>query len=163
MCKGKKSIWIILFLYLHLDTLKLCVSLEQCCQPENFAYCEDVYCSSRALARAWLLACFFGRESVGDCVNLLFACLGEPEVLIAVAGFRDPNHIIITASFARNVHSGHWGLLESYWVPNRKTGIVPRLSQHSNLPLTLASSGHLGNWCAMQVKRYHFPKIFFSF
>lgn len=107
-----------------------------------------------------LLACFFGRESVGDCVNLLFACLDEPEVLITVAGFREANHIIITALFAGPVHSEHWGVTEA---PKRKTGVVPRVSQPSNLPLTLASSGLLGNWCAKQVKRYHFLKIFSSF
>lgn len=145
MCKGKKSIWMVLFLYLPLDTLKLCVSLGRCCQLESFSCCKGV--SSRHWPE---LACFFGREVVGDWVNLLFTCLGEQGVLIAVAGFREPNRSIISASFAGCLHSVHWGLLGCYWALDRKMGVVPGVSQPSNLLLTC--SGHVGNWLIKQVK-----------
>lgn len=53
----------------------------------------------------------FVRDAVGDCVNLLFTCLSEPEVLIAASGYKEANYITIPASFAGCVSSGHWGLL----------------------------------------------------
>lgn len=45
------------------------------------------------------LGLIFVREAVGDSVNLLFTCLSQPEVLIAVSGAREPNCIQIPASF----------------------------------------------------------------
>lgn len=160
MCKGKKSMWMGLFLCLHLDTLKLCVSLGQCCQPEGFARCEGVYRSGRDWS-CWP-AFLEGNLLVTVWISSSPA-LDEPEVFISVAGFGDPNHIVITALFGRHIHRGHWGLLGGYWSPNRKAGVAPRVSQPCNLPLTLASCGHLGNRCVKQVKRYHFLRTFFSF
>lgn len=94
----------------------------------------------------------FVREAVGGYVNLLFTCLSQPAVLIAVSGSREPNCIIIPASFAGCVSSGHWA-------PKRRAKVV---YQPSNLPWMLASR-HLENWCIKQVKRFHFLRTFFSF
>lgn len=54
-----------------------------------------------------LLDSFSGMESVGDCVSLLLTFLSEPQVLITVAAFRDPNHTFITDLLAEQVHTGN--------------------------------------------------------
>lgn len=118
MCKGKKRNGIILFLSLHLDTLKLCVFLAECCQPESFACWEGFYGTSRTQTELGAAGLIFVREAVGDCVNLLFTCLSQPEVLIAVSGSREPSSMIIPAWFVGCVSSGHRG-------PAEEQGLCP--------------------------------------
>lgn len=153
MCKGKKSIWIVLFPYLSLDTLKLYVSLGRCCQLEGFSCCQGV--SSRAPARAGLLfwkgSCWWLSESRLRLPRWAGSINYSGRIQKAQPQY---NHCLICRVSAPCA----LGLLGCYWALDRKTGVVPGVSQPSNLLLTC--SRHVGNWFIKQVKGIFFLRTF---